>query len=379
MFSGLRLGGQFKSLDIHIQGPPKRGIPSGNASTNLLRLELTGKVRELFDFELSAENLLLYTDPAGLIPLPGPSVNHILDLEQSWNEAGRFADQFSFDRFNLQTTLLGVDCTLGRQAVGFGRIALFSPLDVIAPFPPDVLDADVRPGVDAMRAVHYFGLGGQIGGVAVFGDKPEYNSYLAIFSHNIKGVDLLGLTGQLRGRPMAGIGLAGSLGGLGLKGEIAAYEGKDVSKPDGDPHNSFSIGALETWYRFENDFVFIAQYLYNGAGMEEPKDYPRVVNSSPFQEGLNFLLGRHYLLAGPSYEAHPLVTLSGLLIWNMEDDSFLLRPLLDMSLSDNLVFQVFWAFNEGKKPERLFPSTIIPRSEFGSFGDSGGVFLKYFF
>jgi hypothetical protein len=378
MAAELRPGGYLKSLDIHAEAPPASGLPGGEISANRLRLDLSGPAAAGVDIELSAENLLLYTDPAGLIPLPRASVNRRLDLEKNWSEGSHFQNQLFVDRLNLRLERFGFEWTLGRQAIGFGRIALFSPLDVIAPFPPDALDTDVRPGVDALRGVRYFGLGGQIGGVAVFGDGEDNNSYLATFSLNVRGVDLLALAGSLRERPMAGFGLAGSLGGLGLKGEIAAYDGKDVGETGGDRNGSFAIGAVETWYRFDNGLVLLTEYLYNGVGTSDPADYPQVLAAAPFAEGLSFLAGRHYLLAGPSYEVHPLLKVSGLLIWNLEDDSFLLRPLLDFSLSDNLVLQSFWSFSEGRKPRRVF-GLAVPRSEFGSAGDNGGLLLKYFF
>ncbi|PLX86490.1 MAG: hypothetical protein C0617_00830 [Desulfuromonas sp.] len=377
---GVRLGGHLKSLNVHVQAAPGGSFPDTDFSSNRLRLDLTGSAGETLDWELSAENLLLYTDPKGSIPLPGQSANRAVELEQSWNEGEDFANRLEVDRLNLRTTLLGVDWTVGRQAIGFGGILMFSPLDIIAPFPPDALDTDVRPGVDALRGVRYFGRGGQIGAVAVLGDGRDNHSYLATFSHNWKEVDVQGLGGLLRKRPTVGLGLAGSLGGLGIKAEATAYQGKNTDKAGGDLHDTFTIAALETWYRFESDIVLLAEYLYNGAGAEEPGDYPRAAVSAPFREGLSFLLGRHYLLLAPSYEAHPLATLSGLLIWNLDDGSFMLRPLVDLSLSDNLVLQAFWNYNGGRDPRPL-PSPLppLPRSEFGSAGSSGGLLIKYFF
>jgi hypothetical protein len=374
----LQLGGHLKSLNIHLQSPPRSGLSSGEVSSNRLRLDVKGSVFEDSNIELSAENILLYSDPPGLLPLFSASVNRTLDLEKNWNEGGRFQDQLFVDRFNLRIEKYGSEWTFGRQAVGFGRIAMFSPLDVIAPFPPDALDTDVRPGVDALRGVHYFGLGGQVGAIAVFGDEKENNSYLATFSLNTGGIDLIAIAGSLREREMGGFGLAGSLGGLGLKGEVTYYEGKEVGKAGGDLHDTFAIGAVETWYRFDNGLILLSEYLYNGAGAGDPEEYGEFLISAPLREGLSFLAGRHYLLAGPSYEVHPLLTVSGTLIWNLEDDSFFLRPLGEYSVSDNMVLQVFWSFSRGRKPKEVF-GIPVPRSEFGSAGDSGGIFLKYFF
>ncbi|ALC17095.1 hypothetical protein DSOUD_2333 [Desulfuromonas soudanensis] len=370
----LHFSGFVKSLNMHLQSPPV----SADLSANRLRLDLEAEPRPGVGVELSAESLLYYSDPAALLPLPRSSTNRRLDLEADRDGDEHFKQQLSIDRLNLSATLGGIDWVAGRQAIGFGRILLFSPLDVIAPFPPDALDAEVRPGVDALKGVRYFGLGGQLGGTVVFGDEKRNNAWLATVSYNLRGIDILALGGVLREREMIGAGLAGSLGGLGLKGEISVYDGKDVGLAGGDRENRFAIGAAEGWYRFDSGLVLIAEYLYNGAGANEPADYPQVAASAPFVEGLSFLLGRHYLLLGPSWEAHPLVTLNALVISNLTDGSLLLRPLLDISLADNFDLQLFWSFTGGKKPAPTL-SFSVPRSEFGSVGDSGGVFLKYFF
>ena len=92
------------------------------------------------------------------------------------------------------------------------------------------------------------------------------------------------------------------------------------------------------------------------------------------------LLGRDYLLAAPSVDLHPLVTLNGLLIWNLADDSWLLRPTLAVNLADNLSSRTVLDPPEGTAPRpegRPVPAEI--RSEFGSQGDSGGFFVKWFF
>jgi hypothetical protein len=276
----------------------------------------------------------------------------------------------------VQFTHRSVDWTIGRQAIGFGRMLIVSPLDVIAPFAPEAIDRVSRPGVDALRAVRYFGTAGQVGAVAVFGDNSDHHSFLATFSANSHGIDLLGLAGSLRSRPMLGLGLAGEFSGVGLKVEAAVYHGRDNAGPNSDLHRNFAIAGTELWYRFASDLVIVAQYLFNGAGAASPKDYVATLNSAAVQESLSFLLGRHYLLLNPSWEVHPLVTLSGLMIWNLADSSALLRPTIEWSLSDNLSLQFFYAFNLGRN---LAGFPLVPRSEFGSTADAGGIFLTFFF
>jgi hypothetical protein len=372
------LSGSLKSLDLYHTAPPLANLAAGGFSSNRMLIELEQELGGDNRFYGAVDARWLLTDPAGLPPLPADNLNRRIDLEKSWQRGEDSAQQLLIDRLQLHLTGQNVEWDLGRQPIGFGRIVLFSPLDVIAPFPPDALDNDVRPGVDAIRATHYFGRGGQLGGTLVFGREDEENSYLLTFSHNWQGIDILGLAGSLRDRWMSGAGLAGSLGGLGLKGELTVYQGKELDQPAGDPADSFMLAALEGWFRLDNGLVLLGQYLYNGPGSREPCGYLQTAQAAPLREGLTFLTGRHYLLLAPSYELHPLATLQGLAIWNLLDDSFLARPLLDLSLADNLSLQLFWSFNVGDKPLASLPVPIL-RSEFGSIGNSGGVFLSWYF
>lgn len=378
LFSETQLGGHLKSLNLFSEHIPIDG-DDGLISSTRFRLDLTSRLQR-YDIEISLEQQLLWSDPASLVNLPGDAQNWLFDGERSWNRGGRIESQLQLDRFNIGGENAGIRWSVGRQAIGFGRISIFSPLDVIAPFAPDAFDVDVRPGVDALKLVRYFGLGGQLGGVVVLGDQARHNSYLLTFSENLGNLDLLLLGGSLRDRPMVGVGLAGELGPLGLKGELSWYHGTEVDRPGGDPREQFAIAALEGWYRFDNGLVLITEYLYNGTGSNDPAQYPLVASSAPLQEGLSFLLARHYLLLGPSYELHPLVTLTALVIQNLQDHSRLLRPQLAVSLADNLQLDLFWTFASGQKlkPDPL-SGYLLTQSEFGSVGDSGGFLLRWYF
>jgi len=373
------IDGHLKSFNLAYEKPPGTRLDAGFFSGNSQRLALQQQATETLSVEIAIDNLLLYSDPPGQVALPVDSPNRRFDLEHDWRRGEEWSDRLAIDRLALRGSYARYDWTIGRQAIGFGRIVIFSPLDIVAPFAPDAIDTDIRPGVDALRAVHYFGLGGQVGGTVVFGPETDENSYLLTLSDNRAGVDLLGIGGSLRNREMAGFGLAGSLGTLGLKVEASFYRGKAVGQPEGDLHSDYVIGALELWYRFENSVVLLTEYLHNGAGASTPSEYLAAATAATYREGLSFLLGKNYLLAGPSWDLHPLVTVSGLVIWNLDDDSTLLRPQLQISLQDNLGLDLFYAFNAGRAPEVIFPGLAVPRSEFGMAGDSGGLLLRWYF
>lgn len=376
----LHLSGHLKSLNVYVEEAPAGLAPEYWISSNRARLDVAWEPAPAWRLETALDYQYLWSDPPGFQGAETIEYNRRLDLEKSWQHDKHGTGLLQVDRLNLQWRTGAVDTTLGRQAIGFGRILVFSPLDVIAPFAPDAIDTDVRSGVDALHAIFNYGLDGQVGAIAVWGEEAEFNSYLGTWSDNWSGLDLLLIGGELRGRSMIGAGLAGSLGTLGLKAEISVYDGKDTDEIDGDLHDTFSLAAVEAWYRFDNGIALVSQYLYNGPGANDPEDYPKVLASAPLQEGLTYLLGRHYLILAPSYELHPLATLQGLLIYNIDDESALLRPTLDLSLTDNLSLQAFWTWHAGDRPKvvsALLPA--VPRSEFGMFGDGGGLFIKWFF
>ncbi len=374
------VSGFIKSLNIYMESSPLSTYSSGIAAYNQQRLDASGRFGGYISFEVSAENRL--TTSRTVLSNSGTvmrsSTSRYLDMERVLHNGNHSLDTLYVDRANVTFKTRSTKVTAGRQAIGFGRITLLSPLDVISPFSPEAIDTEVRPGVDAVQAAGYFGLGGEIGAAVVFGDTNEHNSYIAAFSQNWSGMDILAMAGSLQKRNMAGLGLAGNIKGLGLKAEAAVYNGKNVSTPEGDLHSSFTVGAVEAWYRFENGINIISEYYYNGAGTGNSGDYTNVMSSAFTEDGLNYLAGKHYLILEPSYELHPLVTLECLAIRNLDDSSMLIRPLIDISMSDNLVLQVFWSFYTGDKPNLMYPAYVI-KSEFGSSGDYGGISMKYYF
>jgi hypothetical protein len=372
--------GSLKSLNLYGEDAPADLFPSYRLSSNRARLNTDWQPNRTWQLEAALDYEFLWSDPKTAFPVRQRDRNRRLDMDKTWQHGNHGTSYLQADRLNLGWHSKRMDVTLGRQAIGFGRILIYSPLDVIAPFAPDALDTDIRNGVDATRFIYNYGLDGQIGANAVWGESNSDNSFLATWTDNRHGVDLLMITGSLRDRAMFGAGLAGSIGTVGLKGEFSVYKGKDTNKPDGDLHDSYALAAIETWYRFDSGISLVLQYLYNGPGVDSPEDYYKALTSAPLQEGLTYLLGRHYLMAAPSYEIHPLVSVQGLLIYNIDDESALFRPTLDLNLTDNMSLQLFWTGHVGRKP-RVSSSfqPPEPRSEFGMIGDSGGLFLKYFF
>ncbi|PLX86842.1 MAG: hypothetical protein C0614_03440 [Desulfuromonas sp.] len=372
--------GSLKSLSSHVEAVPRWQPSDWSVSSQSLRLETQWSQNEFWQVEGALDYRLRWVNPREFNDSEPPQINRRIDLEQSWRYNDHWSGRLAVDRLAVRAQSGSFDLVVGRQAIGFGRIAIFSPLDIIAPFAPDALETAVRPGVDALRAGFHYGLDGQVGALFVAGDQQRHDSWLTTWSDNRSGIDLLAIAGRLRSRSMIGCGLAGNLGTLGLKGELTFYRGQNTDDADGDLRRHFAIGAVEAWYRFDNGITLIAEYLYNGPGAQNPQDYLLVADSAPLREGMTYLLGRHYLMIAPSYQLHPLVTLEGLLIWNLRDRSTLLRPAMTCSLRDNLDLELFWSWPAGADPvQRQAEPWLQPASEFGLRGQAAGLFLRYFF
>ncbi|MCF6192689.1 MAG: hypothetical protein L3J76_06135 [Candidatus Hydrothermae bacterium] len=109
------------------------------------------------------------------------------------------------DRLEWSLHLPFLFFTLGRQPVSLGRSHLLGVMDVFAPFPPFALDADVKPGVDALR------------GRLILCDNLEST----VLVHNRSNMVIQGteygtagtldlLAGRLRDRPWAAVAWEGT-------------------------------------------------------------------------------------------------------------------------------------------------------------------------
>jgi len=371
--------GSVRSLSQLVESGPQMKERMFLSSTTL-RLAAEQALTKAITVEAALENQWLYANPTGIVTPDSDPPNTSADLTKTWREDENWSTRLHVDRLYLHGRHGALRWSAGRQPYGFGNIVILSPLDIIAPFSPDAIDTEYRPGVDALRFDYATSRGDLLSYVTVRDEDPSLSSYLATGSFNVAGLDLLLVAGDLRKREMGGLGLAGNLGGLGIKGELSWYQGKDVNISGGDLYDEFAIAATELWYRFDNDLIILVEYLYNGAGAEQPEAYLQAAGSATVTEGLNTLLGQNYLLFAPSIELHPLLSVSLLGIWNIDDDSYMVRPQIAISLGDNLSLNISHTLNRGSEPKTgLLPGLQTPRSEFGTYGDSAALYVRWYF
>ena len=77
-----------------------------------------------------------------------------------------------------------------------------------------------------------------------------------------------------------------------------------------------------------------AEAGWNGFGSDDPADYPRIGAADRVQRGEVNSLGRSYIGASLVWQAHPLVSVTGVVLVNLSDASVLFLPHVDVSLAD---------------------------------------------
>lgn len=347
----------------------KEGIsPHQEIAETALRAGIEGRGNGIPDLEIAFDLATRHCDP----PLPlfdGVSLRDTAFEDRTTD--GYWQRSIALDRFNLHHGADRFDLTLGRQAIGFGRMVLSSPLDMIAPFAPDAINTSHRPGVDALRLNLYDRRGDALGVTAIRGGDKSDDSLIATSVLVTPLGDVLLLGGDVRGAACYGGGMAGELAGVGIRGEYVRCDPED--------EGTIKRGGVEFWWHGESDLDLMVAWLHNGLA-DDPADYPATALSSAVREGVTPLLGNDYLLASLSYPFHPLVDGNLLMIRNLEDDSILLQPRISLSLGDNLAALLFATIHRGEKPEQHpFLPVTLPQSEFGSRPDRYGCQLTYSF
>lgn len=281
------------------------------------------------------------------------------------------------DRLYLNWESGKLSTTIGRQAIGFGNLLGFSPLDLISPFPPLDLDKDVRPGVDGIKVEYYPESLSTITAVAVLPEKSEMQSYLLLYALMGEKGDLNLLLGCNQKKPALGLGYSQDVKGMGIRAESLFFGGKNHANNSGYAQAGIEVDYLFKNNLLQNDLYVDIEFYYNGNGEGEPEKYN-------LQDPLILFKGRYYALLNSSYELTPLFKLSLAAIANLQDESQFISPRFTYSISENSEVFAFINFALGRSPtlygngtQGLESGTI--RSEYGSVSHGGGIFLRLFF
>jgi hypothetical protein len=237
---------------------------------------------------------------------------------------------------------------------------LFNPLSVLD------FDYEERPAVDAVR-LQYFSSEVTKVELAIRPGKTRSRTVVAgkiLLNRWSYDVHLLG--GVQGDNPFVGAAWAGDIAGAGFRGEVISKKISDEAAalfPSWSNEWSTSF-ALSTDYTFTNNTYIHTEMLFNDHGTTGSTQA-----SARLAQSLGLLSpARWSLFQELSFDLHPLVRMSGFVIFDLEDHSSALVPSIVWSAIENLDVSFYGLFFSGG-----------PMTEYGNFEQSLFVRLKWSF
>ena len=302
-----------------------------------------------------------------------PSGGEWLDLEWTIEEEEHVRWRHRFDRLNVGwSPTRSMDLSVGRQAVSWGTTLFLTPADPFLPFSPSDPFRQFRGGVDAGRLRLYPGPLSSLDLVVRPTDTAVGEELTALLRGltTWKNWELSGWGGTLYGDRAAALGAAGGVGVWAVRVEAVIREirGRVVGRG--------SLGLDRILQIDGRDLFVVLEYQRDGLAAAGPSEYLDILESREFQRGELQVLGRDEAVFQASYQLHPLWSLGGLWLWNLNDRSALLAPTFGYSAGDEASIGggVYFGFGKNEiTPERPLPS------EYGLSGTTGYVSLSWFF
>jgi hypothetical protein len=281
-------------------------------------------------------------------------------------DTGSFGIFHNLDRFYATLKTSFGDIFIGRQAIAWGSAKFVNPTDVIAPFTFNELDTEERKGVDAIRVRIPIGMMDEIDfGYIVGKDFKFKNSAFFLRSkHYFLKTDISWLVMGFRQNLLLGIDIARSIGGAGFWLE-AAYVMPDAlakDSPTTTNEKDYFRASIGIDYNFSGKVYGFFEYHFSSAGESDAENYYKTFESTAFQEGSTYLMGKHYLNLGTTFQITPLIPFTAMVITNLNDGSFSIAPSVEYNIAENIYLAAGAYLSVGKKP---FISYL--NSEFGAY------------
>ena len=278
-----------------------------------------------------------------------------------------------------------VTLTLGRQPVTFGRGKIWSAEDLVSTFSITEVDTEFKPGADALRLDCSVGQAGQLTVVAAAGEHGDElslsgSSFVARYKHSLGRVEAGLLGGYVRGDGVAGLDAAWDVGSFDLYAELTVTFPTDRSLSPNDQTAQASLlgpgleatgpavvrAVLGATFKPHAKLTLVPEVYFNGFGTWDNEQYLAVAQSQRLALGEQSTLGRLYLGGLCLFEAHPLLTLNAVGLFNLRDPSSLLSLGGVYNVAANVELKAGVYLPLGRVPDTsaLLP---VPRSEFGMY------------
>ncbi|MCC5918627.1 MAG: hypothetical protein JJU02_14995 [Cryomorphaceae bacterium] len=150
----------------------------------------------------------------------------------------------------------------GRQRINWGINMVHNPNDLFNNYSFFDFDYDERPGADAIRVSYYTGALSrwEVAYSPGFSPRESVGAIMRAFNHN--GYDFQVVGGYFHHRAALGGGWAGSVKGMGFKGEFTFFQ--DLESQGGQDGFNM-VAAISADYQFKNGVFWVNELVYNQA------------------------------------------------------------------------------------------------------------------
>lgn len=357
----------------------EEGAPglAGGVELGILRLKLDSRWRAgaRDRFRLEAHGTAQAVSPpfgGSVTSVATGGTRRFLDLTKDSFGGGDIAGTTEIDRLNLRWDRPGFRMVAGRQAITWGVNYFWPVLDLFAPFAPQRIDRDYKPGVDALRftvpvddfseiEIVAAGQGARTPDDLSFGSLGRFHSELG---EGPSSLDFGYVAGGFHRDFVLGGFVSADVRGTGVRGEAS------WTSPGCDPANAHPILGCGDFWRFTLGvdrlltprLTLIAEASWNGFGAGDPDGYARLAEADRVRRGEVASLGRRYGGLSLAWQAHPLLTVSGAVLFNRDDRSALFQPGVAWSVSDSVTLTAGLVASGGRG---LSPGGAL-RSEYGA-------------
>lgn len=350
--------GHLKYLGLISKSP----VSDEGFTGHINRLRLNWSVRnDPWQAVVTLDNELILSDFSDQ-----PEFQSVRSIEQNYT-SGIDGDAVSVDnsdmylrhaiyRAYLKYYTPGLQASLGKQAIDWGTMRFYSPLDVFNPIGPVTLERDQRLGVDAAL----LNISAESGdNVTLVSGLNENDDFIGGFKWgtSLHTYDVNFIAGALNKTYFTGTSFDGYIGPAGWRGEIAFFN------PPGE--RKYSRIGMGVDYRFTDKWYVLAEHLYNG-GHENNMSPTTFVDYNVFKEHLSF--NPHLSSIFLEYTASPLVRLTLSVIYDWEDASHVVNPEIIYNVRSDM---------DVRAGVQLFNGDA--NSEFGESENLYYLELKWFF
>lgn len=360
-------------------GPAVPTIPdAGFLNAHLVRMASKFRFEDKFELDAAWQlQLTIASDPvfAGGSSLSGTvggtgigAQRRIVELAGTLGQSGGWRVDHNLDRLAMKIALPFGDLTVGRQVLSWGTGRVWNPTDVLSPFPPTVIDREVRRGFDAVRLAVALGEVTQLDLLYLPQLKAEEQGGVARFQTNTHDWDWSISFGKYVRDLVVGADIVGDLGPIGVHAE-GAYTVQLLGLETGQitVGEHFFRGVIGAEARPHEKLLLMLEYSYNGFGSTDPSRYATILSSPRVIRGEIFGAGKHQAAFAANLIATDQLTASLSVLGNLTDPSAMVIPSVEYSMTQTVLLRAGAYVPIGEPPDAkafdsLSPNDVLTNS-----------------